>query len=120
TLHNWGLSLMFHAESKSGEDADTLYTLAESKWKLSIKLNPNDHIAYVLWGNMLLKRYHRCKDPSKKLEYLQEAIAKYREGFNIKSDYMVAKKLATALLIYGSLPSSPSSILKEAADLFKI
>lgn len=120
TLHNWGLSLMCHAESKSGEDADMLYLLAESKWKLSIQLNPNDHIAYVLWGNMLLKRYHRCKDNSKKTEYLHEAISKYKEGYNIKPDYTVAKKLATALLVFGSLPSTPSSVLKEAADLFKV
>lgn len=55
-LHNWGLSLMLRAISKSGPEQDKLFELAVSKFKEALELNHRDSRALLLWGKKKKKK----------------------------------------------------------------
>jgi len=80
-----GYSLSDQAETKTGEEADRLFALADEKYQAALKLKPDKHEALYNWGNALF-RQAKTKTGEKADRLFAQAVEKYQAALKIKPD----------------------------------
>mgnify|MGYP001567475181 CR=1 FL=1 len=80
-----GYSLSDQAETKTGEEADRLFALADEKYQAALNLKPDKHEALYNWGNALF-RQAKTKTGEKADRLFAQAVEKYQAALKIKPD----------------------------------
>ena len=84
-FYNWGTDLGNLAKTKSGEEADELYTQAFEKFKKAIEIKPDKHEALNNWGNYL-GNLAKTKSGEEADELYTQAFEKFKKAIEIKPD----------------------------------
>lgn len=87
--YNWGTSLVGLANSKTGNEAETLYKQALNKYKKAIEIKPNYNAALANLGSVLgIKALTKTGVEAE--DFFEQAFEKFKKAIEIKSDDHIA------------------------------
>ena len=84
--NNWGLALRDLAQTKSGSEAEALYTESFEKYQQAIRSKPDSHEAYNNWG-VSLKSLAQIKSGIESEALYTESLKKYQQAVQYKPDF---------------------------------
>jgi len=102
-FNDWGIALERWARTKSGADADALFTQAAEKYGQALRIRPDGAEALNNWGTALWEQA-KTKRGAEAEALSKQALDKYEQALRLKPDYVGARyNLATALLAMGNV-----------------
>ncbi len=120
-LYNWGIALSNQAETKSGEDADILFTEAYKKYEAALNIKPDKHEAFSNWG-AALSHQAETKSGEEAENLFAEAYVKYGAALDIKPDnHEALNNWGTALAAQARIESGETAtrLFAEAGEKYK-
>jgi len=89
-FNDWGVALERWARTKSGAEADALFTQAAEKYAQAIRIRPDSAEALNNWGTALWEQA-KIKRGAEAEALSKQALEKYEQAVRLNADYVEAR-----------------------------